>query len=550
MSSNTQSSGAGAAQTIAQGSCISRRAQHVKALTWLARLLVATLAAVGATVTLTPAVPASASTPAALAGATTPLPPSQDPFYNYSGTTPLTDIAPGTVLNSRSVQVVVTAGGSPVTAEQLLYRTTDELGRPTVTVTTVLRPTKATTVPELVGYLSFYDALGSQCDPSYTLQGGNPGAANQGAAQEEQALIGAYLGEGFILTVPDFEGEHLDWTAGHMAGYATLDALRATESYLTLPTTTMTALTGYSGGSIAAEWASELAPSYAPALNLVGVAEGGIPVDEAHNLDYVNGSPTWSGIILPTLVAEARAYHLDLTPYLSAYGAQLANQVADECISQFQSHDPGLTFQQMFKPQYQALLKQPVFAGLVNDQLMGSAPGHPTAPLFMAVGDADGVGDGVMVTGDVEGLAHQYCQQGVRVDLAVYDGENHAQAAASFEPAAFGFLLSRFAGVAFQGNCSSIPVGNALTPVPTGQGYWQVAADGGVFAFGDAAFYGSMGGKALNAPVVSMAVTPDGGGYWQVAADGGVFAFGDAAFSGSMGGKALNAPVVAVVSDV
>jgi hypothetical protein len=30
-----------------------------------------------------------------------------------------------------------------------------------------------------------------------------------------------------------------------------------------------------------------------------------------------------------------------------------------------------------------------------------------------------------------------------------------------------------------------------------------------------------------------MASTPDGGGYWLVAADGGVFSFGDAGFFGS-----------------
>ena len=42
----------------------------------------------------------------------------------------------------------------------------------------------------------------------------------------------------------------------------------------------------------------------------------------------------------------------------------------------------------------------------------------------------------------------------------------------------------------------------------TGKGYWEVASDGGVFAFGDAAFYGSMGGKPLNAPVVGIEASP------------------------------------------
>jgi hypothetical protein len=59
-----------------------------------------------------------------------------------------------------------------------------------------------------------------------------------------------------------------------------------------------------------------------------------------------------------------------------------------------------------------------------------------------------------------------------------------------------------------------------------GQGYWFVASDGGIFAFGNAAFRGSMGGAPLNAPVVGMATDSATGGYWLVASDGGIFSFG------------------------
>ncbi|MDQ1397586.1 MAG: hypothetical protein QOG64_2845 [Acidimicrobiaceae bacterium] len=79
-----------------------------------------------------------------------------------------------------------------------------------------------------------------------------------------------------------------------------------------------------------------------------------------------------------------------------------------------------------------------------------------------------------------------------------------------------------------------------------GPGYWMAARDGGVFAFGHAGYFGSMGSAHLNAPIVSMAATPEGAGYWLVSSDGGVFAFGDAGYFGSVGGRHLNAPVVAV----
>ncbi len=76
------------------------------------------------------------------------------------------------------------------------------------------------------------------------------------------------------------------------------------------------------------------------------------------------------------------------------------------------------------------------------------------------------------------------------------------------------------------------------------QGYWEVGADGGVFSFGNATFYGSAVGTKLKSPVVGMAATPDGHGYWLVAADGGVFSFGDAQYYGSMAGRHLNRSVV------
>jgi hypothetical protein len=88
----------------------------------------------------------------------------------------------------------------------------------------------------------------------------------------------------------------------------------------------------------------------------------------------------------------------------------------------------------------------------------------------------------------------------------------------------------------------------AIQAAPTGDGVWTAASDGGVFAFGDAVFHGSLGGVHLNAPVVGMAATHDGGGYWLVASDGGVFAFGDAVFHGSLGALHLNAPVVGMAA--
>jgi N-acetylmuramoyl-L-alanine amidase len=110
----------------------------------------------------------------------------------------------------------------------------------------------------------------------------------------------------------------------------------------------------------------------------------------------------------------------------------------------------------------------------------------------------------------------------------------------------FTFGDAKFLGSEGGAQLAAPVVGMAATP--DGGGYWLVAADGGVFTFGDAKFFGSTGALRLNAPIVGMAATPDGGGYWLVAADGGIFTFGDAKFLGSEGGTELNAPIVGMAA--
>ena len=51
-----------------------------------------------------------------------------------------------------------------------------------------------------------------------------------------------------------------------------------------------------------------------------------------------------------------------------------------------------------------------------------------------------------------------------------------------------------------------------VASVSAASGYWLVSSDGGVFNFGDASFYGSTGGLAINKPIVAMAPSPDGMG--------------------------------------
>jgi hypothetical protein len=121
-----------------------------------------------------------------------------------------------------------------------------------------------------------------------------------------------------------------------------------------------------------------------------------------------------------------------------------------------------------------------------------------------------------------------------------------------------------FGTAAFHGSMGATPLQRpvvAITPTLTGNGYWLVASDGGIFSFGDSSYYGSLPQlgfhpfasgqtQSLNAPIVGMVPTFTGRGYFMVASDGGVFAFGDAKFKGSCPGiGGCTGAAVAVMPD-
>jgi hypothetical protein len=403
-----------------------------------------------------------------------------DPFYTYNGSAPLSSFAPGTVLDTRTLRYHVEGIPTPVTAIQLLYRTADALGRPAANVTTVVRSLTGDST-KAVSYQSFYDSLNPQDGPSRAVAGDvSLGGA---IANFEDAAVSALLLQGYNLVIPDTEGQTADFAAGPEYGTDTLDSIRAaTASSATgMNSGTKFGLMGYSGGAIATDWAAALAPSYAPDVDrsLVGFAEGGLLVDPAHNLKYVNGALVWSGVIPMALIGVARSYDLNLTQYMSGYGQQVYGKLQSASIINALGQYPGLTWQTMAMPKYSNPDSVPAFVNAVNKINLGSAP-TPTIPGYIAQGDGGvlegtfgnpagiGTGDGVMVVGDVRALANQYCATGdgtIKYDQ--YNLLSHIGTAVAWAPVAASWLSDRFAGKAAPSDCGHIPAGNSLAPERT-----------------------------------------------------------------------------------
>ncbi|AHH94985.1 lipase family protein [Kutzneria albida] len=418
---------------------------------WTGRvaLAAATLVLAGAT--------AAVGTPAA--AATAPPPPQSDPFYQppsgYEAT------APGTVLRSR--QVEATAFGllpQKVQSWQVLYRTTDTKGAPQATVTTVLLPYGAqpSATRPLVSYQVAEDSAAPQCAMSYQLR---RGAGNENiVAQAEILLIDAALQQGWAVTVPDYEGPRSAYVAGRQAGQAVLDGIRATENFGPAGlngVNTKVGAWGYSGGALASGWASELQASYAPELNVVGVAEGGLPVDPRSVLDAANGS-FFAGIAMSGIAGLRQAYpELDdfLNTYLTPEGRTAFAKAASQCNS---ANAQGFAFTDLFK--YFTIkdpLSQPVPKQVLSDVLMGKQT--PKAPLFVYHSVNDEL---VPIKANSDTVVPRYCADGARVTYQRDILSEHVALVATGAPDALIWLKDRFADKPVAAGCTTSTVVSSL----------------------------------------------------------------------------------------
>lgn len=84
-----------------------------------------------------------------------------------------------------------------------------------------------------------------------------------------------------------------------------------------------------------------------------------------------------------------------------------------------------------------------------------------------------------------------------------------------------------------------------LVPTPDGAGYYLIGADGGVFTFGDAHFFGSAVPSHPASSVVAMTLVPDGSGYWLATGSGQVIPFGSAQL-GTTDGTPPTEPIIGI----
>ena len=376
----------------------------------------------------------------ASAGAQIPLP-DDDPFYVQPD--PMPDVPPGTVLASRPVTIKGLGIPLPfIKAWHLLYASTDTAGDPAAAVGTVIVPAfKAQTSPRpLLSYQTAEDSLNMKCAPSYRMRLG---------IEKEEPLIYSALLKGWVVMVPDYEGLESLFGAGVQAGQATLDGIRAAQSFAPAGLSgagTPVGLMGYSGGGLATTWAAELEPTYAPALNVKGVAAGGVPGNIENIARNVNGGP-FSSLYLAAALGIARAYPelIDLDTLLNEKGKTAAAQISNLCIEQY-------TIPFAFKNiNDYTTVGDPLLLPQVQQVLALNSLGQrtPIGPMYVY----HSILDQLIPIADVDALVADYCDEGVTVKYRRDLLSEHIALAATGGPAALQYLTERFAGKPAPSTC-------------------------------------------------------------------------------------------------
>lgn len=367
-----------------------------------------------------------------------PVHPDSDPFY-AAPPVELETIEPGTILRSRQVTVNGLFVPIPSTAWQLLYRSTDSKGRAIVAVSTVLVPLTPYPAGErpLVSYQVAIDSLGSQCNPSYTLQTG---------MQKELVAIAPVLEAGWAVVVPDFEGPRNAYTAGLVSARTTLDGIRAAKAFSPAGLSgSPVGLWGYSGGGQATAWAAEQAPVYAPEIEIAGVAAGGVPPDLEQVARQIDGGP-FAGIYFAATVGLSREFpEVDLDAYLNASGRAMRNKIGKECAETLVFGYPGQTMAE--HTNVGDFLAVPAVRKVIEANRLGKV--MPTAPLYVY----HSMFDELIPVAGPDALVDLYCTKGVELIYNRDVAGEHIAYAFTGAPAAIGFLEARFNGAPMVSNC-------------------------------------------------------------------------------------------------
>jgi pimeloyl-ACP methyl ester carboxylesterase len=364
------------------------------------------------------------------------------PSAFYTPPDPVPDDPPGTILRSEPID----DAPSGATATRVLYASTDPNGTPIAVSGVVFAPTGA--VPDggrpVVAWAHGTSGVASRCAPSLESGGG----------ASKIPELAEFLDTGAVVVFTDYPGLGTPgphpYLVGESEGRAVLDSVRAAQNVVGDGASDKAAILGHSQGGHSTLFAAELAPTYAPELDVVGVAAMAPPTDLAKLMEADQG--TASGILLTAMAIESWAKFYPDTPAADVVDSQYLPAIEDldtKCI----------------ETNAQDLIEAPDIADLRRRFLAGDPADSPawkphfvanspavaplTVPLFVAQGATDEIVHPEVTQEYVRGQ----CAAGGDVELKMYPDTGHFALKTVAAPDVFAWLTARIDGAPTTPNC-------------------------------------------------------------------------------------------------
>ena len=297
-------------------------------------------------------------------------------------------------------------GGS--SAWRMLYTTTRGDGSATVASAVVVAATRAPAGPRpVVIWAHGATGIASDCAPSL---GRDP--VGTGSIPD----LAPALAAGWILVAPDYPGLGTGgphpFLIGQGEARSLLDAVLATHGLGALHAAAQTLVWGHSQGGNAALWTGIIAPTYTPAVDLLGVAA------LAPGTELPQLAAYWGDTIYAAYLAEAySAAYPDVRFDAYVRRSRVTREQAARCLDDFKVDLAALS---ILRGQ---IWKQGPDAGALGRRLRENVPAQPIrVPVLIGQGAAD-----TTVPVQIQdAYVRQECATGTTVDYRTFAGAGHS----------------------------------------------------------------------------------------------------------------------------